>query len=247
VLVVGPGDTLYAVQRRMMMVFSPELKWVRTISIPISGTVTVLRDNSKVALGSVFRSGSAQSFPLHALSATGSLMNSFGSDRQLEVSCSWCFLFAVAPAIEPRSLWSSTPHLHELTKWRVGGQILERIRFTQSPWFLPWDPNPAGRSPRDVSRIMEISESPDGYVWMRGAKPLPQPYTDLPPESSADPYASWVSVLEAYDPIRRTIVASAEFPRTQVRLLSGNIVATRVESANGLVTYRISVVRLVEQ
>ena len=249
VLHVGPGDTLYAMQGRSTLVFTPELKWVRTYSFPINGWFTVLRDNSKVALGTVFRSSAPQSFPLHLLSSAGIITRSFGSDKEVDVRCSWCFLFAVAPAMEPQSLWSSTPQIHELTKWNVSGQLLERIRFTNSPWFTPWDPDPAGRPPGVVSRIMEVSES-NGYVWMRGAKPIArsaEPAAAMIAESSEDPFSNWVSVVEAYDPVRRTIVASAQFPRMDVRIISGNIVATRVESAAGLVTYRISTLTVVRQ
>jgi hypothetical protein len=243
-LAIGPGDSLFTFAAGVMQVFSPEHRWVRTAHLDLPASPrTFLSNGNMVNAGYPSLNATGASFPAQVLSPTGTLLVSFGAPERLDPSCAWCHLFAMTLGARGDRIWLATPQRYELAQWDASGKMLQRVAMTNSAWFRSFDPSNASveKAEGRFTRVLEMSEDASGLLWIHGvippnpsrAEPSPGSADVLVPLNDAPPTSSVTTVLDVYDPARKQMIVSQQFPKRDLRLIGPELFAERGDTSDG--------------
>lgn len=225
----GPGDSVHVLDRqlRRWSVFSPRLRFVRSIPVPlaVNRLVGVGRDGSLLVEGSA-PTPSGVGLPMHRLNAVGELVASFGDTTgTLRLGSHPGLRLREATAAHDR-VYVATPHSYEIEVWSSGGRLL-RVLGARPPWFRPWTPGEAeqtGSRIRLHTTVAAVRADRDGRLWVFVIRPKAGPESwwsppgwpakvggERPGISMADLAANYFTTVDVIDVRRDTIAASYTF------------------------------------
>jgi hypothetical protein len=214
-----------------------------------------MRD-SRIVFPSTIPSPQHAGYPLHLISATGTTVGSFGSERpEVDSRCgSECNYRELAPSRNQNAVWVTRRTVYEIEEWSVTGPLLRTLTIKGSPWF----PEELGarqqlgeRAPGGTfANITGIWEDTQGLVWVVAltgeAKPsgAPQPAgrtVRVRPQTVETP---GTTVIEVIDLATRQVIASTRLPRQLYLSLGENRLYERKEDSDGVVSIEVVRVRL---
>lgn len=241
-IAIGQGDSIFALSGRTVKVFSPDLAWQRSFSVPANFLLKMMTDNRVFMVGLIGRDST--SFPFHTMRA-GESPTSFGPTRVAR-TCANCDLYSAGVSSDRRTVWTSTPGHHDLMQWDASGKLLSWFQLTHSPWFRPWDPALPRPSGLYVTRINDISQDQRGIIWMHGLTPIGPPASIRGAIGVAVPstpdmpnnMASLAGVIEAFDPATRQLLASRS-TQGLIRMLGRDLIAQLREESDGHVFWDV--------
>jgi hypothetical protein len=177
------------------------------------------------------------------LVAKGKPPKSFGPSNLNPRLCGNCFLFAMSASSNGRALWTAAPNEHKLTKWDENGRALVEIEIVGSPWFRSWDASQRRPQGLWVTRVVHLSEDNTGILWIQGVIPTGstqrRPGGPVRPSAREELDSSMVVIVDAYDTVKKQIVASIRFPHRFVRLVRGDLIAVRRDDRDGHVYWDV--------
>jgi hypothetical protein len=235
---VGNGDTVFVFHAPFVSVFSPALKYVRTIHLAPGttlGSVAPLADGSWM-IGAHFRVGAANARSIHVMQPDGTILRSLGSEDPVVPGRppTGQHMFMVSP--DQQSLWVAKAY--SLEQWRVSDNApLSRFGIYDVPWLN----GPAGvveeRGPRGsyqllvgAASVLLVGVDTLGQLWMGGQVPMPiQP-------GRVRELSDWTLYLEIVDPKTRSVRSSQRLDMGRRLSVKGDFAMSGSTDADGIVT-----------
>lgn len=248
-------DSLYVVDIGRVSVFSPDLKYVRTITMPVAMSQSIIAvPNRWVILnhGLTYRGS-----PLKILSNDGAL-RLFIQDSSALGSCFACTL-VVGNAAAGDRLWSSWNTQYRLQEWRDDGAALRNVSVVNSAWHkggelvLPGDPNVP-----PPSVVIALAEDKQHLLWSLGELPVAD-WTPIPRSKTRTARATrgasnvavgsvttgletlkrMITAIDVFDMTANKLLVSQRFPHRQFRLIAPGYLAEVREDKDGVPVWDI--------
>jgi hypothetical protein len=249
-IVPGVADTLLIVQERQLKVYSPDLRYVRSIPLPggAFGNPIALPDG-RILFPSSIPTSELAGKPLHLLTPAGERLGSFGGD-ELNPRCPSCMIRYLARAARTGTIWSLRQDEYRLEEWSPNGTALRTIAVSGSSWFPDWVSEQLrsgqGRiGPATPAFVGFWVEDATGYVWAVGLAPRDgrielkagtrrgviagQP-------SNSEAQAVRTTIVDVIDPSRRIVLASYRFDGRIMGVASPGVLYSRREDKDGYVS-----------
>jgi hypothetical protein len=256
IIFFGGGDTLYALDRARLTVFSPEYKLVRTATLGLSYSSVVRLPDGHFLLSGSGRTPESIGYPLHLIDETGAHVRSFGSAtgaKDLPSAPDPSIRRLAAPV--GQSVWSVKLTQLVLEQWTFGGKQLTRIT-RDAPWFPRNIQMPRGGTDGTHPSppwIGSVSQDKAGLLWTLTIVPdrewRPRTLPQHPGGGTYTPdslrHKIHDSVLEVIDPERRVVLATRTFDTLFKAFIAPGLLASYTEDASGNPRYVIWRTRLV--
>jgi hypothetical protein len=209
------GDSLYVFAEPRVVVFSPHQALVRTITVPMAGSVLAL-PSGEIILGGVSGArGGRDRERITVLSPTGELLRRMAKNPPRDSACGDCEYARLFSNAAHSGIWIVHRNRYEFEEWRLDGTWARTLSVEGSPWFI----SASAVSPGDAAppRAYALRHTRDGLLWV---------ISQIPPQRNVRSAADWArnstTVIEVIDPARRTVVASRPFQGTWFDLATGS-------------------------
>lgn len=215
----GAGDTLYVRSGWQIMVFSPSLRFVRSIRAANSYFDFVpVADGFLITIPKGAERG--KWVPFHTTGPTGQILRSFGIDSSRRPP-----EFRVEPS-EGSAAWAFSPFTHRLDRWTTAG-IRTRSIDRVPAWWREIQP---GRGD-PFTRVVAVTES-RGVVWVLSQVPVPNINEVMRAAGGRNAIQDgrrpplpmdkmYTSILEAYDAKSGAFLAETAVPGPGIAFTSG--------------------------
>jgi hypothetical protein len=229
-IVVAPGDSVYVFHGRgQVTVFSPQLIFVRRVTVPTGSDMRVAGfvDGGGLLMRGPIRTPERAGHPYHLVSINGEVERSFGYDGKPVTPAG---MPAGAPPLrvsrDGKSLWGLSPAArYDLVRWNSEGALLDSIEVVAVPWLQEPVPDLPARTirgwggtgtpvelPKPTIGVHMMGLDSAGLVWVGIRKPIGYD------QASAE--YRWSLRVEAFDPVSREVAVSRPFD-TFVMLFDG--------------------------
>ncbi len=217
IAIVGKDDSVHMFDPFELVgtVFDEDFERHRTFRVPSHGARLILPDGSYLVAGQIL-TPSLVGFPLHVMSAEGTIVHSFGEELPQYRADIPHLTRRVVGLSSDDTIWAAAPGRYDLERWDPhSGTRIDRIEV-QSSWFeesvRPMD----DWTKKPVPTISGIWEDEAGLVWVLA---LDASSDDWRPAAKAREFAitpanraaRWDSVIEVVDPTTKRVVASKRF------------------------------------
>jgi hypothetical protein len=183
---LGAGDTLYVRSAGWMSLFSPELAYVRTFTLPPGPymSLTPLPNGNTIYASSRLVSGGGSALTI--LGPQGYAVSSFGLTGYSDpAACIRCFANRVTLATNRRGILVSHPNRYVVELFDLSGTSQLIASIVNSPWMSDWDsdPNPATTyTERPRPTIVGAFPASEGRAWLVGNAPAANWAAPGPPQ-----------------------------------------------------------------
>ena len=244
----GPGDSIHVVDQALarLTVLSPEIRLVRTVSLPLSPARSVILRPDRLLVHARVSSMALAGLPLHLIGPDGRIQRSFGA-ADLEIR----------PGQEARRVrvigrsgndaaWSAYVDRYRLERWGIDGR-LELAIERDADWYRPWNAYAAQRlderPPRPQTR--GVWQAPNGllYVairvadvhWKRSDEARALQAARERPQLSRTEWSDYAdTMIEVIDVQRGVLVASVRVPQALDGFTRDGMLYGMREAASGV-------------
>ncbi len=243
-VMVGPGDTLYAFDlRRNVHIFTPALKFVRTLKLPTryDRNGAVLSDGRILLQGRV-STPEALGSPYHLFATDGRVLASFGPNQSVvrpgEIPTSG----SPRPPILRRDqsgIWTSElpGYEYDITSWRFSGGRVVSVQVGDAKWMAA----------HGLGSANPVHEDPEGRLWVQVYVDDPK-YKADPKPLTAFPVLSQRldNIIDVFDTQTWTLLASARFDEHLHPLGNTGLMYSVREDKDGIMTLDVWRLRLTQ-
>jgi hypothetical protein len=246
---IGRGDSLYFRDRSMRYsVFSPSLEFGRMVRYagPSTARFVPLVNGSFIAgLRPLPRQPSTN--PLQLVSAEGTIIRQFGAFDATETeTCVPCADRDIAPTLDRTGFLVARRSRYEIQRFGLDGSINLSLTLTGSSWMRDWTALPTA----PFTEINEVADAGNERLWVIGRAPAANATTFVRPGTAA-----WgvrfeqtrATVIEMIDIRRGVLLTSRRFENEMYFLLDHEHVVRQRESAEGVFSFDVYRLRLVER
>jgi hypothetical protein len=237
----GAGDTVFVFDKSRITVFSPDLRYVRTIEPkpPFNvGWADALQNGNWLVHGQV-RSAQSIGYSAHVMDARGAIVKSIGPQETIRPGLpSAARSFFQAP--DKNTMWFYDADSLWMQQWSVDGSPVTHLEISHAPYMR----GPYGGA------VQMLGVDAQGMLWIAGIERRAPP-ADLATapqvRSSVDTPSRTPrpSTLEILDPRTGSVLVSQRM-EYRVRLLqSGRAAYTIREDTNGFKSFHILSYRIV--
>jgi hypothetical protein len=245
---MGRGDSLLFRDRaNRYSIFAPSLEFARLLRYtgPSALRMTPLPNGTFV---NGLRPLPRQAFthPLQLVSSDGEVIKLFGAIDATETeACVYCADRHFAPSLDNNSVWVARRSRYEIQRFSLAGVPELSLTVTGSPWMRDWTILPTA----PFTEIDDVADAGNGRVWVIGRVPAANAKTFVRPNTAA-----WgvrfeqtrATIVEIIDTRRGVVLASRKFENEMYFLLDHQHVVRQRESAEGIFSFDVYRVRLVE-
>jgi hypothetical protein len=246
-VMVGLGDTLYAFDlRRNVHIFTPALKFVRTLKLPTryDRNGAILNDGRILLQGQV-STPEAIGFPYHLFAPDGRVAASFGPRQSMvrpgEIPTSG---YPRPPILrrDQRGVWTTESPAYEygITSWRFSGEREASIQVRDVKWMA------AAKAAQVMGAANPVHEDPEGRLWVQAR--VVDPKYDPTKPLTAFPVLSqrYDNIIDVFDTQTWTLLASARFDEHLHPLGNTGMMYSVREDSDGIMTLDVWRLRLTQ-
>jgi len=263
ILTLGIGDSILIRQRARIDVFSPDLRYVRSVALP----ATLLGLNAVVQLANGTLMGwwpAARGTDfIHLLLSNGQHHRSVGAARLPDTTCQRCQARIIS-VLRGTEFVALAPTDLGVEIWTANGELRKAFRLT-SPWFMP-APVPSGVGVLPAPAVVGATVDAAGQLWVAGSVPNARsrpPAGSISMRGSTGGRASAVpvrspgaqgdidlsgqtAVVEVVDLMSGQSLATTRFEGEAVGMFPGGYAYTRRQDDSGVVrldVWRLTLIR----
>ena len=238
-VVVGRGDSVFVFHEPKVTVYSPQLVYVRTITMPVAqSSFYPLADGTWLVSGAS-RTPANVGRSIFIVNPDGTIRRSLGPEQTLAPGRRLFIPTRFKAAPDRRSLWISTDYnRYRFSQWSIDNRLLASLEIHDAP-FLP-EPkrvtrrDGAGRTYQSLlgGNVSVTGLDTLGQIWIWGRAPQAK-LTE--------------GVLEVIDPVTGGIRVSQRTTTPVWLLRSGAMAYTPTTDDDGFMTFVVSRYRIVRR
>ena len=200
-----PDGTLYVAEPRRLNVFSAAGEFVRSTVFPrVPSGFAVMPDGSMVIAAHI-TTQQRVGFPLHTVSADGTLLRSFGGNNTtFSEADAPMHSRILAAARSPGSIWSARIRAYEIEEWQPETAARVRRIERDAPWF---DEAIQEYSGLNGARLRALREDDEGLLWTIVNLQTVDYESDT--TSGGDINENFDTIIEVLDPRSGQLVATS--------------------------------------